>query len=302
MHEPGAAGWGEVIAKHHSALQDELSARLDSEVRDVRRLYGESLNQALRRLRLINDEEQVLQILRASCETHAGQSVVLVFENNQARILATAAGRPSDPAFAIDSAPAILAVIESRDPVVAVGSADEISAVAAALASDERSQEDRKVYLFPVVARQSVVAMLVAAGAVDAAAIELLCGAAAMRLESIRSLASSQPVLPGAAAERRLWDDLSAEDQKIHLQAQRIARVRVAGMRVYQGDALRRGTDERNIYGALRSTIDAARQEFRQNFLSKSPTMVDYLHLEILRNLAQDDDRLLGPEYPGPMV
>jgi hypothetical protein len=30
--------------------------------------------------------------------------------------------------------------------------------------------------------------------------------------------------------------------------------------------------------------------------------MVDYLHLEILRSLAHDDDRLLGPEYPGPMV
>jgi hypothetical protein len=30
--------------------------------------------------------------------------------------------------------------------------------------------------------------------------------------------------------------------------------------------------------------------------------MVDYLHLEILRSLARDDDRLLGQSYPGPMV
>jgi hypothetical protein len=30
--------------------------------------------------------------------------------------------------------------------------------------------------------------------------------------------------------------------------------------------------------------------------------MVDYLHLEIVRSLAHDDDRLLGSSYPGPMV
>ena len=30
--------------------------------------------------------------------------------------------------------------------------------------------------------------------------------------------------------------------------------------------------------------------------------MVDYLHLELLRTLANDDADLLGSEYPGPMV
>ena len=53
---------------------------------------------------------------------------------------------------------------------------------------------------------------------------------------------------------------------------------------------------------ALREQIDTARQQFQKSFLSKSPTMVDYLHLEILRSLAHDDDRLLGQNYPGPMV
>jgi hypothetical protein len=30
--------------------------------------------------------------------------------------------------------------------------------------------------------------------------------------------------------------------------------------------------------------------------------MVDYLHLEIVRSLAHDDERLLGAGYPGPMA
>ena len=79
-------------------------------------------------------------------------------------------------------------------------------------------------------------------------------------------------------------------------------RVRVAEMRLYQPNELRSGLEKSNLYGALQSAIDAARTQFLQNFLSKSSTMVDYLHLEIMRSLAHDDDRLLGHEYPGPMV
>jgi hypothetical protein len=30
--------------------------------------------------------------------------------------------------------------------------------------------------------------------------------------------------------------------------------------------------------------------------------MVDYLHLEMVRSLADDDAILLGPSYPGPLV
>jgi hypothetical protein len=30
--------------------------------------------------------------------------------------------------------------------------------------------------------------------------------------------------------------------------------------------------------------------------------MVDYLHLELVRTLANDDAEALGKDYPGPMV
>jgi hypothetical protein len=136
-----------------------------------------------------------------------------------------------------------------------------------------------------------------------------------MKIESLRPL-PSQPQSPAARpsefiqlaapargpAERRPWDDLSPDDRQLHLKAQRMARVRVSEMRLYQDEALRQGTARGDIYSALRPRIDAARKEFLENFIAKSSTMVDYLHLEILRNLAQDDDRSLGPEYPGPMV
>jgi hypothetical protein len=41
---------------------------------------------------------------------------------------------------------------------------------------------------------------------------------------------------------------------------------------------------------------------FQQKFLSTSPSMVDYVHLELLRTLANNDAALFGPDYPGPLV
>ena len=57
----------------------------------------------------------------------------------------------------------------------------------------------------------------------------------------------------------------------------------------------------RNIYASLEAQIDAAREKFREKHMS-APTMVDYLHLEMVRSLAEDDAILLGPNYPGPLV
>ncbi len=92
-----------------------------------------------------------------------------------------------------------------------------------------------------------------------------------------------------------------AEQQK-HLAAQRFARVRVAEMRLETPDAVRSGRMTRDIYRALRPSIDTAREQFRERHMAVSSSMVDYLHLELVRSLANDDPILLGPNYPGPLV
>lgn len=98
------------------------------------------------------------------------------------------------------------------------------------------------------------------------------------------------------------WDALSVQEQELHLRAQRFARVQVAEMRLRKAAAVQSGRMRRNLYASLRDSIDAARDTFRKEFLVKSPSMVDYLHLELTRTLANDDAALLGKEYPGPIV
>jgi hypothetical protein len=336
MHEGGSLTWREVVEKYHLALVDELTERLDSDLRDAvssavaaersearaqasaqlkrscdeaRRAQVESLNQVLRRLRTTG-EENVLELLAEGCAPYAEQLVVLVFENNQVRSVATfgiAKRGIEDGALCFDasSAPAIVAAIDSRDPVIALATEAEISP---ALTQAFDIAPDQKAYLFPVITRQTVVAMLIASGVQVSAPIELLCEAAGMRLETSRQpaapvLVKSASIQSAALPSKAIsWDNLTAEDQKLHLLAQRTARVRVAEMRLYNENELRSGIAGGDIYGALQTEIDAAREQFLQQFLSKSATMVDYLHLEVLRSLASDDDRLLGHSYPGPMV
>ena len=345
--QDGVVTWREVVERHQAALVDDLTLRLDSEIQNAvaqavrkeheqavtqieraRRTTAESLNQTLRLLRRSAAEAPALQLLADGSAPYAQRAVVLSIENNQARTVSvrgvkdgTTDGATDENAFtfALGDAPALGSAIESKDPVVALASDREISApLAAALgASESQSDPDEKAYLFPVVARQKVIAMLVAAGDVVPAPLELICEAAGMKIELLapetpnpmKPLSNPElvqiaaPSVPATAtSERRAWDDLTPEDQKLHLQAQRVARVRVAEMRLYHAEDLSKGVFAGNIYTELGSPIDAARTEFLQTFLSKSPTMVDYLQLEILRSLAHDDDRLLGPEYPGPMV
>ncbi|PWU04941.1 MAG: hypothetical protein C5B51_15885 [Terriglobia bacterium] len=98
------------------------------------------------------------------------------------------------------------------------------------------------------------------------------------------------------------WDSLSADEQQVHLRAQRFARVQVAEMRLFETDAVQSGRTRRDLYGVLRPRIDAARESFRKSFFAPSASMVDYLHLELVHTLANDDPELLGKDYPGPMV
>jgi hypothetical protein len=87
-----------------------------------------------------------------------------------------------------------------------------------------------------------------------------------------------------------------------NLTAQRFARVKVAEIQLYQGSAVKAGRAARDLYGALRPEIDAAREAFRERFLTPGHETGDYLHAELVRELANEDATLLGPEYPGPMA
>ncbi|MEZ5400339.1 MAG: hypothetical protein R2729_11775 [Bryobacteraceae bacterium] len=98
------------------------------------------------------------------------------------------------------------------------------------------------------------------------------------------------------------WADLPPDEQDQHLKAQRFARVQVAEIRLFKSGLVKRGRAEGELYKLLREDIDRSRQTYEAQFLHSCTSMVDYLHLELVRTLANEDPEMLGGEYPGPLA
>ncbi len=324
-----AAGWEEQIERVleerffrlserlKSEFGEELAVRLIAERTQLRRELGEQFNQTARRLRQCHSSEDLHMALLDSTIASSDRAALITFSGQTLRIVGSR-GFSDEVSNALlrtevslAAAPAFAHAVESVDTVVALRAAGELSERLARLLGDAR---DRNCYLFPVVSRQRVVAVLYADGdsrGVDSAALEMLAQLAGAALDA-RAVAS--PATPpdlvnitGAARQpARLapsdWTVLSRDEQEMHLRAQRFARVQTAEMRLYQADAVRQGRECASLYAELRPEIDATREAFRLKFVEPCPSMVDYLHLELLRTLANGDPVLLGPDYPGPLA
>jgi hypothetical protein len=312
--------WRDKARERFESLLDEVDSSFAAEQARksgtlsaaAREQFAETLNQGLRRLRGTGSLEEAAS-LAVEISTPYAESCAMFFFSGDGAYAVDLRGLGGEPIqFSPNQAAAFQAAIESRDPVVALSTPAEVSPELAARIENEDPQ---RVYLFPLLVRDQVKAVLFASAAPDAPALqpaplELIAGMTAIRIEALTAppapkrddLLSIQGAAAAAQPSRRAWADLSPELQALHLRAQRHARVRVAQMRLDHGDAVRRGLETCNLYEALREPIDRAREEFRRDFAAASPTMVDYLYLDLVRSLAHDDDRLLGPGFPGPLI
>jgi len=208
----------------------------------------------------------------------------------------------------LQSAPAFATAIETRDVVIAQRSSGEISEDLAAWVGEA---EQERAHLYPILARGRCAALLYAEPVENEhahSALDLLVVAAGLSLGARPSGAVSTGLVaitaPGAAATSASpdWYGLPPAERELHQRAQRFARVQVAEMRLYQSAAVRFGRAHQNLYEALKTPIDAAREAFRRQFLADCASMLDYLHQELVRTLANGDASALGASYPGPLV
>ena len=309
-------------------LLDERLAQLSLEVEGLfaetrvraREEFAEQLNQAARRLRIAFDlDELCATLLDVAAQFSTGAALFRVTGDTAKGEGIRGVPEESAEAFRtfevpLSSAAALASAIETRDPLTAITTAGEVSEGLVQLIAHG---PDARAYLFPVVVRERVPMLLYAWGAVLGPAVELLTQVAAAMWSAIAApepepepaveLITIEPAMPvaGPAASGKTavsWDALPVEEQRLHLRAQRFARVQIAEMRLFQAEAVQSGRTHRNLYDALRKPIDAARETFRTQFFTPCASMVDYLHLELARTLAYDDADLLGTTYPGPLV
>jgi hypothetical protein len=123
-------------------------------------------------------------------------------------------------------------------------------------------------------------------------------------LEAGRALSGDAPALEFLATLAALTVPTRPELAPTgeNLAAQRFARVKIAEIQLYQAPAVKSGRAAKDLYGRLKPNIDAAREAFKERFLTPGNETADYIHAELMRALANDDATLLGPGYPGPMA
>jgi hypothetical protein len=322
----------QVEAEVKSRVAFALERAAPDALAENRRALAEELNQAVRRLRQAANVEDLYSVLLDVTVPFCDQAALFSVHEKRVRAerirrhaVVPAGERLPRLEIPTTQAAAFATAIDSRDPVVAMSAPAEVSIALVRLFGHKL---DERVHLFPLVVNEAVAGVLYATGRVQPQPLELLAGVAGLQCH-IFTVAPDRPARlemasggpqrisnqivtisdaapngspAGSPGPHKEWKALSRGEQQLHLAAQRFARVQVAEMRLSSLDALRSASETRNIYGALKTTIDAARAEFREKHMTSSPTMVDYLHLEMVRSLANDDAILLGPNYPGPLV
>jgi hypothetical protein len=95
---------------------------------------------------------------------------------------------------------------------------------------------------------------------------------------------------------------LSAEEEAIHADARRFARLLVAEIKLYNETEVEAGRNQGDLYRRLSEDIDRSREMYEKRIHPMVRERTDYLHSELVRVLAREDATLLGVEYPGPRV
>ena len=301
----------DLIARFEQRYRTVLQEWMQEAARQARKrvateLIG-SLNQSVRRLASAETDEQWRETLLDATQGFCDRAALFTVSNGLLELESTRniQSELQLTDVPLDCAPAFGSAIETRDTIVAMRSKGEMSP-SVALYFDEA--ENDKFYLFPVASHGRVGTLLYADGGnVQVESLELLATVAGAILEGRSSAPARKGDLINIASAKKMpeghsWSVLSEEDRELHRKAQRFARVQVASLRLYKSDAVKNGRTGGQLYTSLKEEIDAARGVFRRDFIAKSETMVDYLHLELVGTLANDEVELLGPDYPGPMA
>lgn len=281
VEEALATGWEEHIARVFDEHFTELAARIEREFADTVRQTAGEINRAVRRFATWESQEQWAAALLDSVTGFCSRAALFLVEPHSLHGLRALA----DLDVPLEEAPAVAAAISSRDTLVTLATAAELSEGIAGLF------EAGRCAILPVIARERVAAVLLAAGE-------------PIETDGLEAMAA----LAGAALERRGRPDplpetvQSAGDEALFLRAQRFARVRVAEIRLAKSREVAEGRTARRLYALLKEEIDAARVGYAREFLQASPFMPDYLHAELIRTLANEDTAVLGEDYPGPLA
>jgi hypothetical protein len=280
-------------------IQREFDSACSESARTARSRVLHELNQLLRRFRQYRTEEDWVRLVDEGAAAFARQVAVFSLEGDLLRLRGQVnLELPEGLTFPLASAAAFRSVSASNDPLTALRTPAEVTDALS-------TPGEGRAYLLPIGNGSRLAAILFAAGEeeIDMNALELIAGLAASILErrSNSALHSQISPLPRPPARLPAWAGLDEKQRQLHLRAQRFARVTVAEIQLAKPEACRAGREQGDLYLFLQKEIDKAREIYGKQFMT-IPSMVDYLHLELVQTAAEGDHLKLGADYPGQLV
>jgi hypothetical protein len=96
--------------------------------------------------------------------------------------------------------------------------------------------------------------------------------------------------------------DVDENDQKLHNDARRFARLLVSEIKLYNEQKVHEGRRDKTLYGLLRDDIDKSREMYERRVSPNVAAKIDYFYDELVRILADNQVEALGKDCPGPVL
>jgi hypothetical protein len=92
------------------------------------------------------------------------------------------------------------------------------------------------------------------------------------------------------------------EEEKLHNDARRFARLLVSEIKLYNEQKVAEGRRNNDLYDRLKEDIDRSRQMYEKRVTPTVAAKFDYFYDELVNTLAEGDKAKLGSDHPGPSV
>jgi hypothetical protein len=112
-----------------------------------------------------------------------------------------------------------------------------------------------------------------------------------------RSSSLPSAIAKYAAPSNPKTADLEKGDPR-HAAARRLARLSVSEIKHYHEADVKEGREKKDLYTRLGADISLAKQTFEKRVDQEVRDRFDYLYDEIVRQLAEGNEELLGPGAP----
>jgi hypothetical protein len=107
---------------------------------------------------------------------------------------------------------------------------------------------------------------------------------------------------PAPAPKQAPAAPANEEEQKLHNDARRFARLLVSEIKLYNEQKVMDGRKNHDLYDRLKEDIDRSRQMYDKRVSALVAARFDYFYDELVSTLAEGDAVKLGRDCPGPSV